>query len=73
MASGGVSSMVMTGESECRVKTHRDTTYEYARTGSSGGGAEGVYNYPMASGNDVVARAYMWCAGFASSTSELNA
>jgi hypothetical protein len=71
MASGGVSSMVMTGESECRVKTDRDTTYEYARTGSSGGGAEGVYNYPMASGNDVVARAYMWCADVASSTAEL--
>ena len=73
IAPGGVSSMVMTGESECRLKTDRDTTYEYARTGSSGGGAEGVYNYPMATGNDVVSRAYMWCASVASSTSELNA
>lgn len=65
---GQMSSAVMTGEDACRFKTDRDTTYEYARGGSSGGGAAGVYNYPMPSGNDVVTKAYMWCADVKSSS-----
>jgi len=68
MQPGQMSSAVMTGEDACRFKTDRDTTYEYARGGSSGGGAAGVYNYPMASGNDVVTKAYMWCADVKSSS-----
>ena len=62
MQPGQMSSAVMTGEEACRFKTDRDSTYEYARGGSSGGGAAGVYNFPMPSGNDVVTKAYMWCA-----------
>jgi hypothetical protein len=66
----GTSSAVMTGDSRCRFKSDRDRTYEYARSGSSGRGAPGVYNYPMPTGNDVMRKAYMWCADAAESRSD---
>ena len=77
MQPGTMSSAVITGEAECRFKTNVDTTYEYARSGTSGGpgssGIPGVYSYRMPSGNDVVSKAFMWCASVArSSDSEPN-
>lgn len=65
------SSAVMTGDMRCRFKSDKDTTYEYARAGSSGGGEPGVYNYPMATGNDVMTKAYMWCAKTTESNSDV--
>jgi hypothetical protein len=71
---GTMSSAVITGEAECRFKTDRDTTYEYARDGTSGGtgssGLPGVYSFLMPSGNDVVSKAFMWCATVAKSSPE---
>ena len=58
------SSAVLTGDARCRFRTDADTNNRvYARSASSGGGPSGVFNFEMPSGNDVVTKAYMWCAG----------
>ena len=58
-----VSSIVITGSRNCRVVVDVDQCYNYAKTGSSGGAEHGgVYNYPMPTGNDNIAKAYVFCA-----------